>query len=110
MKLNYENLKKCFFYNLLSYPTPFKNREFPKTSIKQLLDLIRKNEVQIRNQHPQIHQNSYIKPQITDPPSNLLRCELSLKKHAFSCFVCHIDCYIYETLQYNALIICVRHK
>ena len=68
IKLNYERLKKYFFYNFLSYPTPLKNREFPKTPITFLIIFIRKNEVQIRNQHPQIHQNSYIKPQVHDPP------------------------------------------
>ena len=72
MKLNYENLKKCFFYNLLSYPTPFKNREFPKTPIKNFRVFIRKNEVQIRNQHPQIHQNSYIKLQVKHSPLNFV--------------------------------------
>ena len=79
IKLNYEKLKKCFFYNFLRYPTPLKNREFPKRPITFLLAFIFKNEVQIRNQQPQIHQNSYITRQVPDSP--LQFCSVLNKLH-----------------------------
>ena len=68
MRSNYENLLEINFIQFFKLPHPLKNREFPKTSIQNLLDFIRKNEVQILNQHPQIHHNSYITTQVTDPP------------------------------------------